>query len=72
MMSLLFKTLSRFVTVLLPRNKRLLILFIYFCLCWVLVSEGFIPLVAANGGHSLAVVHGLLIAVVSFVVELRL
>ena len=71
-MSLLFKTLSRFVTVLLPRNKRLLILFIYFCLCWVLVSEGFIPLVAANGGHSLAVVHGLLIAVVSFVVELRL
>ena len=34
--------------------------------------EGFIPLVAANRGHSLAEVHGLLIAVVSFVVELRL
>ena len=33
--------------------------------------EGFIPLVAANGGHSLAVVHRLLIAVVSLVLELR-
>ena len=74
MISLLFKTLSRFVTVLLPRNKRLLILFIYLFLSVLGLGfyEGFILLVAANGGHYLAEVHGLLIAVVSFVVELRL
>ena len=73
-MPLLFKTLSRFVTVFLPRDKCLLILFIYLFLSVLGLGfyEGFIPLVAANGGHSLAVVHGLLIAVVSLVVELRL
>ena len=50
-------------------NYFIVILFIYL-LCWVFAAAGF-SLVVVSGGSSLVAVHGLLIAVVSLVVEPR-
>ena len=47
--------------------KKIIILFIYFWLCWS-CCIGF-SLVAKSGGHSLAAVCGFLIAVASIVVQ---
>ena len=44
-------------------------LFIYFWLQWVFVAAGGLSLVAARGGCSIFVRHGLLIAVASLVAE---
>ena len=45
------------------------VLFIYFCLCWVLLAVCGLPLVAGSRGYSLVAVCGLLIAMTSLVVE---
>ena len=47
-------------------------LFISFWLHWVFIVAHRLSLVAASGGYSLVVVHGLLIAVASLVAEHRL
>ena len=47
-------------------------LFVYFWLCWVFVALHGLSLVTASRGYSLAVVHGLVIAVASLVAEYRL
>ena len=44
-------------------------LFLYFWLCWVFVAVHRLSLVAASRSYSLVMVHRLLIAVASFVVE---
>ena len=44
---------------------------LYFWLCWVFIIAQGLSLVAATGGYSLVVVHGLLIAVASLVLEHR-
>ena len=44
-------------------------LFLYFGLHWVFVAARGLSLVAASGGYSLAVVHGLLISMASLVTE---
>ena len=41
----------------------------FFWLCWVFVAARRLSLVAAAGGYSLVVGHGLLIAVASLVAE---
>ena len=48
------------------------LLFIYFWLCWVLVAERGLSLVAVSRSHSLAADLGFLIAVASLVSEHRL
>ena len=45
------------------------ILFIYLWLCWVFVAVHWFSLVATSGDYSLVVMHGLLVAVASLVVE---
>ena len=47
-------------------------LVIYFWLCWVFVAACSLSLVVASKGDSPVLVHGLLIAGASFVVEHRL
>ena len=41
-------------------------------MCWVFIATWAFSLVVANGGHSLVVLHRLLIGVTSLVVEHRL
>ena len=53
-------------------QKKNLILFTYFCLCWVFVAPYWLSLSAMSRDHSLAVEHGFLIAMVSLVAEHRL
>ena len=48
---------------------RFVYLFVYFWLCWVFITVCGLSLVVAGGGSSLVVVHGLLVAVASQVVE---
>ena len=52
-----------------PLSLYFLYNFIYFWLCWVFVDVQAFPLVAASGGYSLIVVHGLLIAMASVFAE---
>ena len=52
-----------------PLSLYFLYNFIYFWLCWVFVAVQAFPLVAASGGYSLIVVHGLLIAMASVFAE---
>ena len=42
---------------------------INFCLLWVIVASSGLSLVVVSGGHSLIAVHGVLVALVSFVAE---
>ena len=49
-----------------------LIVFIYFWLCWVFVAVGELSVVVVNGGDSLVVVCGFLIALTSLVAGHRL
>ena len=44
-------------------------LFVYFWLLWVFVVACKLSVVVESGGYSLAVVHGLLIVVISLAVE---
>ena len=58
----------------LPTTAIFFYLFIYITiwLCWVLAAMQGLSLVSVNGGNSLIVVLGLLIAMPSLVAELRL
>ena len=49
--------------------KSVVFCFIYFGLCWILVAACGLSLVAVSGGYSVVVLHRLLIAVASLVVE---
>ena len=46
-----------------------IILFIYFCLCWIFIAAEAFSVVMETGGCSLVVVLGLLLAVASLVGE---
>ena len=46
-----------------------IILFIYFCLCWIFIAAEAFSVVMESGGCSLVVVLGLLLAVASLVGE---
>ena len=51
---------------------QIIYLRVYFWLCWIIIATCGLSLVVASGGHSLAAMQRLLIAVASLVVEHRL
>ena len=51
------------------RCRKINLLFLYFCLCWVFAAEPKLSLVVVTGGSSLVVVLRLLIAVASLVAD---
>ena len=51
------------------KNIYLCMYLLYFWLCWVFMDAYGLSLVVVSGGHSLIAVHGVLVALVSFVAE---